>query len=661
MVKKMNNEKIIHIAVVAAGIDEEYQNNVISGINRYTHEHNINVSCFTSYSDNFSDDYESRNIEVSYFAAHGGMIKSRRFDMGEYSIYNLINFKAFDGTILMTNTICDPETKASVIQRVTESGIPAVVFDCSDYPQLYNISIDNSSAMTDIINHVIDVHDAKVINFISGPLSNPEATDRYHAFLNVMKEHNLPIDEERIFFGEFRSQDGRQAIDEFLQSGLSMPDAFVCANDAMALTAISTLEKAGYKVPDDVIVTGFDNTYNARNFCPVLTSVDRPLTEMGYKSVEVIMEILNGGSPSKDIKLASSPVFTESCGCKTENEGDFCNYKKRTYKRIENVNLGISMLNRLTAGLAETEEIDEAMDVLSSFVEELGCDKFSLCLTENWQDTITDDVSMIEPNNSYSSYMTAPLIWDRGERRSCGYFPSKNMFPEDVSKGGNINYFLPLHFRERCLGYYIITNSNFPVYSLLCHSLTLNLSNSLENIRKLLHLNKAMDELNRLYVIDPMCNIYNRNGFINLADMKFKECADKKQKVMLTFIDMDGLKFINDNYGHNEGDFAIQRLAGVIQDSCMDGICARFGGDEFVVFTSDAVDGDDEVFKRRFNSKIESMNNIIKKPYILSASVGSVIAEAGEDTTLYSVIKQADEKMYEVKKHRKNSRLVSGK
>lgn len=93
----------------------------------------------------------------------------------------------------------------------------------------------------------------------------------------------------------------------------------------------------------------------------------------------------------------------------------------------------------------------------------------------------------------------------------------------------------------------------------------------------------------------------------------------------------------------------------------MNGICARFGGDEFIVFTSDAVAGDDEAFKRRFNSKIDSMNNIIKKPYTLSASVGSVIADARDDTTLYSVIKQADEKMYEVKKQRKNSRLSSGK
>lgn len=664
MVKEMNEEKIIHIAVVAAGIDEEYQNNIISGINKCTYEHNINISCFASYGGthrNNRTDIGECSVEISYFAAYGGMLKSKRFDIGEYSIYNLINFSRFDGTILMTNTICDSEVKGNIMKRVIESGIPAVVFDCSDYPELYNISINNGSAMSEIINHVIEEHGAKVINFISGPLSNPEAMDRYHAFLDVMKKHNLPVEDERVFFGEFRSQDGRQAVEEFLQSGMSLPDAFICANDAMALTAVSALEKAGYKVPDDVIVTGFDYTYNARNFCPSLTSVKRPLIDMGYKSVEMILDIINGKNPPKNISLDSSPVFSESCGCKGVNFDDYRDYKKQAYRKIENINSGITMINRFTAGLAETEEVSETMEVLNKFIEELDCDKFCLCLTEDWQDSFVLNNSVSETEEHYAGYMTSPLIWDKGERRTCEYFPSRNMFPEPVENGGNINYFLPLHFREKCLGYYIITNSDFPVHSLLCHNLTMNLSNSLENIRKLIHLNKAMDELNRLYVIDPLCNIYNRNGFINLADAKFRECAEKNQKVMLTFIDMDGLKFINDNYGHNEGDFAIQRLASVIQESCVNGICARFGGDEFVVFSFDVAENDAETFKRRFNAKIESMNSIIKKPYTLSASVGSVIAVAGSENTLYSVIKQADEKMYEVKKNRKNSRTASGK
>ena len=68
--------KAINIAVFVAGLDEEYQNNIISGINEFSRRNNINVS---------------------YFAAFGGMIDSRPFDIGEYSIYSLANLEKFDG------------------------------------------------------------------------------------------------------------------------------------------------------------------------------------------------------------------------------------------------------------------------------------------------------------------------------------------------------------------------------------------------------------------------------------------------------------------------------------------------------------------------------------------------------------------------------------
>ena len=235
--------------------------------------------------------------------------------------------------------------------------------------------------------------------------------------------------------------------------------------------------------------------------------------------------------------------------------------------------------------------------------------------------------------------------------------PDRGMYPEPFETGGNVSYFLPLHFRARCLGYYIVTNGDFPTNSLLCHTLTMNISNSLENVRKLFHLNKAMEELNRLYVIDPLCNVYNRNGFINVADDMFKECVEKKKALMLSFVDMDGLKFINDNYGHNEGDFAIQRLASVIQECCgRRSICARFGGDEFVIFEIGVTNAAADALQRRFDSRIENMNSIIKKPYTLSASIGSIIVTPDANTTLYSIIQEADDKMYEIKKAKKVAR-----
>ncbi|MBR4626566.1 MAG: GGDEF domain-containing protein [Ruminococcus sp.] len=632
----MINDGCISICVIVAGIDEEYQHNIITGLNQAARDKNVNIS---------------------YFAAFGGMIKSKRFDIGEYSIYKLIDFSRFDGAVLMTNTISDPQVRQEIIDRVLDSDIPTVIFDCDEYAEFCNISIDNSQAMNDMVEHIITVHGAKTINYISGPLANPEAKARYNSFVDVMRAHGLMADESRIYYGEFRSQDGKNAIDAFVESKLPLPDAFICANDAMALTAASSLEKLGYRIPEDVMVTGFDYTFNARNFCPSLTSVKRPLYDIGYQACTTLMDMISGEDNPGNVRLEASPVFSESCGCVTASDDDFRDYKKQTYAHSERINSHITLLNRLTARLAETENESEQAETLCDFISELECEKFCICLTEDWKDSFNKVDNAENNSDEYSSYITAPLIWENGKMHNIGYFPSNEMFPEEFTNGGNVSYFLPLHFGERCLGYYIITNGDFPITSLLCHTLTMNISNSLENIRKLFHLNKAMEELNKLYVIDPLCNVYNRNGFINIVDDMFKECIAKKKSVMLSFIDMDGLKFINDNYGHNEGDFAIQRLASVIQECCgRRSVCARFGGDEFVIFEAGVTAASGDALQRRFDNRIENMNSIIRKPYTLSASVGSIIVAPDENTTLYGIIQEADDKMYEIKKARKMAR-----
>lgn len=624
---------VINIAVFVAGLDEEYQNNIIVGINEFSRKNNINVS---------------------YFAAFGGMIDSRLFDIGEYSIYGLANLEKFDGAILMTNTINDNTQKEEISQRIKDSGIPAVVFDCDNISEFYNISIDNTKAMREMVRHVIKEHGAKTINYISGPMSNPEAVERLLAFREVMAENNLPVDEERIYYGEFRRFDGHDAIEEYMHSGLPLPDAFICANDAMALSAISTLEKYGFCIPLDVIVTGFDYTYSARNYCPALTSVKRPLSQMGTMACKVLLDLINHKQPVHE-QLEADCVFTESCGCPAVVETNYSEFRKTTYNNIENTNTNIRKLNILSARLADTETTADYYAVIEDFVKELECEHFSLCLVcgllERYKLNSFDDC-----DNSFSR-MSAPIIWNNGISESIEYFNGKDMFPVPQTKGGNVNYFLPLHFRSKLLGYYIVTNSDFPINSLLCHTFTMAVSNSIENLCKISHINKAMEELNRIYVIDPLCNIYNRNGFIKHADKVFKECVANEKTVMLSFIDMDGLKFINDNYGHDEGDFAIKELANVIKECCEDGdICARFGGDEFVIFNRNANEDSCHILEQRFNAKLEHHNSIVTKPYKISASIGNVIEKVDSTYTLFKIVKMADEVMYEVKKNKKNSR-----
>lgn len=635
----MTENGIREIAVFVAGTDEEYQSSMLTGITDAAIEHNINVSVFTSY---------------------GGVLSSKQYDIGEYNIYSLAPFSRFDGAILLTNTICDTDVRKMIYNGIKEAGIPAVALDNNENPEFYDICIDNAAAMHEIIEHVITQHGAKVLNYISGPLENPEACSRLEAFRDVMRAHQLPVDEDRIFMGSFRPIDGKCAAEQILSCGLPLPDAIIAANDAMALEAVSVLEEHGVRVPEDVIVTGFDYTYYAQHHSPSLSTVARPLYDAGKAACDLLMRIISGEPCEKTVTLGAHPVYQESCGCVGHDEIDIKKYKKSTYALIKTARSDASLLNRMTSALAMSESSEDNISIISKYLHEINCEECCICLCENWENAFNDDRSGSYDYQvrGYTQYMSAPLIWKKSEISTKKHFKSEMLYPIPFTDGGHVSYFFPLHFSERCLGYYIFTNTPFPIKSMLCHSFMMNISNSFENIRKLIHLNNAIRELDRLYVADPLCEIYNRNGFIRLADERFKECLEQQQELLISFIDMDGLKYINDNYGHDEGDFALRRLASVIQSCCFGNqICARFGGDEFIVVGSGATNDDVAEFEIRFRKRLSETNAVLAKPYSLSASIGTFVTKVTPDMKLFSLITRADKLMYEQKKLHHKSRF----
>lgn len=636
----MGGEKIRNIVVFVAGTDEEYQGSLLGGIRDAAVEFGFNVSVF---------------------ACFGGVLANNLYDIGEYHIYQLANLEMFDGAILLTNTIGDLETRAKVCQAVRASGIPAAVLDCGDDPSFYNIRIDNTAAMREIVRHVIEHHGAKIINYISGPMENPEAKERYEAFLSVMAEHNLPVESNRIYFGGFRPIDGYRAAESLLASGLPLPDAIIAANDAMALEAISVLHEHGVRVPEDTIVTGFDFTYYAQHHSPSLTSVSRPLAEAGRAACALLDRIFRGEACEKTVTLSAKPEYQESCGCCTDSDIDLDSYRAASYDTIKRFRTGASLLNRLTTALAAPETPEDCIHTISQYLHEIECDQCCICLCDNWESVFRDTARDTEEDsiNGYTEYMRAPLIWQKNSIREVSWFRSADMYPLPPETGGNMSYFFPLHFREHTLGYYIFTNSDFPTHTMLCHSLMMNISQSFENIRKLLHLNNAIRELDRLYVIDPLCDIYNRNGFIRLADQMFRHSMETHNTLMISFIDMDGLKYINDNFGHDEGDFALKKLAEVIRSSCRSTqICARFGGDEFITIAEGFTETDAKMFELDFGKTLKEANSLLNKPYELNASIGTYLTTVTENMKLFALIAQADQIMYEQKKRKSTSRYI---
>ena len=209
------------------------------------------------------------------------------------------------------------------------------------------------------------------------------------------------------------------------------------------------------------------------------------------------------------------------------------------------------------------------------------------------------------------------------------------------------------------MGYVIIKDSDFPVTSKLFHNCVMDIANSLESVRKIVCLDRVTRKLNNLYTVDTLANINNRNGFRIDTQHPFQECIEQQKPVMLMFLDMDGLKSINDTYGHKDGDTAISTMAEVLRTACNGGeVCCRFGGDEFIIFGADYTEEKAEALSRRILDTLDEYNQMLGLPYQLDTSLGYHITVPKAGMNLFQLVTIADNIMYEQKKRKKNSRYL---
>lgn len=634
------------IAVIASGIDEEYQRSILGGIHRYAAQHHVNIA---------------------HFVAFGGILANSKYDEGEYNIFELPNFALFDGVILFSNTFAGDLTEA-LCARIREAGIPAVSID-REIEGLYNIGIRNTPAMEQITRHLIEEHGVRRLNFVSGPDGNTESAERLAAFSRVLAEYDIPLEPERVFHGTFRAKDGRRAVKAFLQSDLEFPQAIVCANDVMAISAMLALEEKGIRCPEDVLVSGFDNIYQAQHFSPTLTTVERPLMQTGAFACELICRHAAGETQELLHEFNAVPIYAESCGCTAAEAEDISVFKKHNFQMMDNMQRDISRNNQMSCALVECDTFEEYINALRRFILKTKCEEFYLCLNDNWHIRQIQDETGYTGEMPVDSYlvhgyakrMLMPLAYYGGEFHDGESFGSAEVLPRLRTDAGQTRnfYFVPLHFRERCLGYFAIVNSAFPISSSMFHSWSINISNALENFRKLLCLDEIVQELDKIYAIDSLTGIYNRNGFKRSSQKIFEECIENERTVMIMFADMDGLKKINDSYGHKAGDHAIRSIAMVLQEACENGeIACRFGGDEFFIFGADYTEEAAAELQARIQSRLDICNRNSGQEYQLSVSMGACITVPPKGSSIFQLVTVADNRMYEEKKKKNPSKYL---
>ena len=162
------------------------------------------------------------------------------------------------------------------------------------------------------------------------------------------------------------------------------------------------------------------------------------------------------------------------------------------------------------------------------------------------------------------------------------------------------------------------------------------------------------EELRSLSLVDDLTGLHNRRGFLTLAQQQMKVADRSKRAMLLLFSDLDRMKWINDTFGHREGDAALNGAAKVLKETFRDSdIIARLGGDEFAVLAIEYSPLDDRVVMGRLNKSIELYNTKTDRHYKLSFSVGTALYDPNNPSSLDELMARADESMYAQKRSRR--------
>jgi diguanylate cyclase (GGDEF)-like protein len=160
---------------------------------------------------------------------------------------------------------------------------------------------------------------------------------------------------------------------------------------------------------------------------------------------------------------------------------------------------------------------------------------------------------------------------------------------------------------------------------------------------------RTAEEVRKLTLVDELTGLLNRRGFYSLGKQHIKIAQRASRQLVLFYIDLDGLKLVNDQFGHFEGDQALRQIASILKETFRSSdLIARLGGDEFTVLAIDAVRDSVDNMLSRLEAHLRAAN--LNNPrYQLSLSTGFARFDPQDSPDLEKMLVEADEAMYSYK------------
>ncbi len=597
--------------------------------------------------------------------------KYKNYVRGEANIFELANFDKLDGVIVdsiaLTGDATDTITKRLVKRLSDYKDLPKCTLELP--VESFNmIESNDEDALREQCRHVIEVHGCKKICILTGYEGNEIAEMRLRIYLDEIRKHGLDVLPEHIVYGDFYYFSGDKLAKKIAAGEIERPDAVICASDTMAIALVDRLIKLGIKVPNDIVVVGFDSSDEGAISQTTISSYEPSDKEMGANAVDYIRSIIEPGAALDPYRQESKKKFHPgaSCGCgldpayamkRFRNYVYVSSYNTANEEVVDDVGLGTFMEGYVLESFTASRSSEECIKCIFEYSDLLRPYKnFYLCLKEDWENM---DAEMFD---GYPEQMRMYVAKSRiGEDSFYGeadsiVFDTKKMIPKlcENNEEASVYYFSPVHFDGALLGFAVLQRRLCadPVINLIYRNWLRYVNNALEMIR-------SKERLQMLSVKDMMTGAFNRRGMYEEYRSMLAN-AQEGDSLFVCVADMDGLKFINDTYGHSEGDFGIKTVCDTLKSiTRKNEIYVRSGGDEFFLIGIGRYDENEEVNRAyEFTEAVAKASQKAGKVYNISASIGCVLFKDHRSISLDDALSEADERMYRYKIKNRRHRSV---
>lgn len=235
-------------------------------------------------------------------------------------MYNFPCTDLVDGLIFIPSMITNYSTRLRyqhILDKLSRTPYITLSTGCKGHPGVF---VDNSSGFREVINYLYHTQGKHLFAFISGPSNNSESAERLKGYLDGLNDCGIKQDDRYIFQGDFWLTGGHAAMKELDRRNIPCPEVIICSNDYTAFAVYKELSARKLKIPDDVQVVGFDNIEDSQFCNPPLTTVKLPLEQMAQKTVELLLQIIDGKEVPEKTYLPTRVIYRQSTG--------FCSYNQ---------------------------------------------------------------------------------------------------------------------------------------------------------------------------------------------------------------------------------------------------------------------------------------------------------------------------------------------